>query len=385
MRAPVDDDGVVVEETLAVENPRADQRRHQIVSVTLCRLRGWSGLRPRRRDTASARPIEAVDHRDRRQQRRRRRRAGEPVAGVDAACVDPHDVGAGGGEQAQRHFHAVAPGVGRHEGDDEEAGPRQFGGPVQHFRRRIGLGVNGAGLLELQRRLGGDREGRAASEHEGDVRRARAVRSWRRAAARSQPAGAPAGRRWRAVRSASPRHAATSAAPATRPAIMDFVAATDCSRPGHQRQQFFGLGRQRRVDFVDHGDASSRPPCAPTAAFRRCRGCGPIARSRRRRRARDAAGAVERGDRRADRGAGDADDDLRQIFQIERAMVRAAARDRRQHRRIERAELASQSRRCARRRPRAGARSPSPASSISARMWVRAAVIRGSFVAAAKA
>ena len=52
----VDDDGVVVEETLAVEDPRADQRRHQIVSVTLCRLRGWSGLRPRRRDTASARP-----------------------------------------------------------------------------------------------------------------------------------------------------------------------------------------------------------------------------------------------------------------------------------------------------------------------------------------
>ena len=36
----LDDDGAVVEETLAVEDPRADQRRHQTVSVTLCRLRG---------------------------------------------------------------------------------------------------------------------------------------------------------------------------------------------------------------------------------------------------------------------------------------------------------------------------------------------------------
>src|SRR6516225_9299962 len=50
----VDDERVIVEETLAIKNPCADENLHHSVSVTLRRFRGLSGSRPRRRATASA-------------------------------------------------------------------------------------------------------------------------------------------------------------------------------------------------------------------------------------------------------------------------------------------------------------------------------------------
>ena len=37
----IDDERVVVEQTLAIKNPRADQNLHQTVSVALCRFRGF--------------------------------------------------------------------------------------------------------------------------------------------------------------------------------------------------------------------------------------------------------------------------------------------------------------------------------------------------------
>ena len=218
MRAALDDERAVVEETLAVEQPRADRTPHQNVSVTLLQIARPVGIAaeparatPRRahRSDGSSRSAPAAAAR----RRRRPSRASPSVAAASTTITSRPQRRAGDAASSFIPSRASSCGMKAMTG---KPGRTISAGPVQHLGRRKRLGVNRAGLLQLQRRLGGDGEGRAAPEHEGRVSRAaRPLRPSRGRAARLARRGSPGSRASAAASASSSRQAATSAAPAT--------------------------------------------------------------------------------------------------------------------------------------------------------------------------
>src|ERR1700722_12967103 len=137
----------------------------------------------------------------------------------------------------------------------------------------------------------------------------------------------------------SPTHCPISAAPATSAAIIDLVAATERSGPACSGSRHFAAraaggspalargGGGGRINIVDKGE---RQGAGAIGGVLQGDNVGTAARLRdgdRQRALEPQRRIIERGDRRADRGAGHAERDLDEIFQIERGMIRAAARD----------------------------------------------------------
>ena len=143
------------------------------------------------------------------------------------------------------------------------------------------------------------------------------------------PVSSTAGR-WStaAPRSGSSAQAATSAAAAASAATIDLVAATDRSSPAASGTHPVGTGRHWRGFVVDERD---RERARLLGGPLHLDDVGALARLR------DGDGhralepqrpAIDGGDRGSDRGAGQAEADLDQVFEIERRMVGTAAPDR---------------------------------------------------------
>ena len=245
--------------------------------------------------------------------------------------------------------------------------------PVQHLGRRIALGVDRAGLLELQRHLVGDREARARARARRPSSPApagrRAAPSRRRAPARTAPAAPPpppAG-------PSSSRHSATSASAASTEATKVLVAATLCSGPASSGSACVAGRRHRRAGDV--GDRHGQRPALAGAPHHL-----DDVRALPRLRDADADRAVEpqpppvdRGDRRPDRGDRHPGRQLRDILQVGRRMVRRPARHRHQQPRVERPHRRRR-RRHAARASRRGTAPPPPGSPRPRRSSVVSAI-----------
>ena len=266
---------------------------------------------------------------------------------------------------------------------DREARLDERQRPVHHLGRAVGLGMHGAGFLELQRRLVGD--GRATGRDRGrraNLARPSSARIGERRSSRSRsPSARCSGRSCSAASSAvSSVQCASSARPATAELTKLFVAATLFSSPASMSMAWSEASASGEPGVLVSAMVSAPPA---RAGSRHGDDVGALAglrdrRGRRRRRA--SVRAVDRGDRRPERGDRHAGGQFDRIFEEGRGMVGRAARDGDDDARV--AGRAAPRRRSASAPPEASSRraAASGISSISRRMWVVSHVWYGSFM-----
>ena len=229
-------------------------------------------------------------------------------------------------EPVHRLKEPVARGVRGGEAQHRKARRDDARGAVQHLGRGEGLGVNRRGLLELQRRFGGDGEGRTAAD---DVERLGRGEPFDQILRRRLVRRADHGRQAfeRGGEAVVPAPLRDQRAPATSAAIIDLVAATERSSPASSGRSASASVARRRVDVVDQRDRR-RARCLRRPLHRDDVGTAARLRDGDRGRAREPQRRlVERGDRGPERRAGEAELQLDHVLEEERRMIRAAARD----------------------------------------------------------
>src|SRR5271169_3847916 len=103
---------------------------------------------------------------DRREQRMPAVKRDDGLPALVRFVIDDQRGGAKRGETVEGGEKLLAGGVRGREGENRKSRPDDSRRSVQHFGRRERFGVNGRGFLELERRLGGDGVGRAATNDE---------------------------------------------------------------------------------------------------------------------------------------------------------------------------------------------------------------------------
>ena len=319
---------------LAIEDAGADIGgwAAHTVSVTFLRCGGAVGIEataPRQRFD------EAVEGDDQHQ------RVGERVAGHGKRQGSRSAGPVGGDERhgplrrelighpGDRGFGGVA--RGQHQ--QREAAFDDAGRAMHDFGGAIGFGVDAAGFLEFQRRLGGNRQRRAAAQHVERLVAIERLEQRRPVAVRRRPAAPPASVASAASSFSSAVQCASTPSPATTELTKLLVAATLRFDPGPQVDGEIGGGSQRRLRGVGERDAERAAALRADSAIATMSGALAGLRHGDRRGAVELQlAAVDRDDRRADRGDGNASRQLDRIFEKRRGVIGRAAGDGRDHR-----------------------------------------------------